>query len=1076
MKLSYNGLALDNLGEFTVTQQREYEDGQRVKVTLRVGVTLFERSYADNYALVSQLQEALLTQNAVMCWENDDTGTDYVNQTVTLQSSELPEEWGSYQMPFVLVFNYYEQGLITNNLPMTFAPTGGKPLTLGNVAKFAEAASTERFSPFHSQRVSVKGEVTVSGWLLVDTTLALADRRVALTAAKAALMTALASAQGLLQFGAAGAVFNRMVRPERSSVEIDQLLSAVNWSFTASYSIFPNEANFATVDYQAEEKDPETGEEFLTLTGKITATDEPTARAKLAVLIPAACAQYGYVGDNVVQMRNDATPRIVDANQDGVTFTELSFTIEFKTWRTDNQEATFIATGETAPVPIGNVRTWEMSYQARRFNDMRSQRQRAGGTLSASGTFAGNPADTLADRRAALLAAQRAMLAEVNGADGLLEYGAFSQVVRVDEFRANINQAISGIDWTMTASYTLFPNESGYATCEWTATPRTDNETGEQILNVSGRIFAPDESLARAKLALLLAKVAQEYGFTAAQVLRQDTKVNSVYANGDQTETLAGLEDETEGFEGATFIELSFEQEYRSRMATLLSWTMQASSKSEGASGLVQTTFSGSVTAGGEVGAAYDACVAKAQWLATRGALQLGGAVKLSEHLNWDTRQVTATGIEEGVRLNFTFEYQGKLGAGWAQIQVTTESTYTAIGVDTTGVSGAVVAVDEGTARMLYAALVRGSYDEAMVTEERIRTAAVQFQMPAELGGTTDLAQSQAVTVQYQITQNGVPVDLTGLDVTFTWDGEMLGAVVMDATEGQVAAILTADDTATAGTYQLIFTVGSANYGPLNYEVTATPTPGTMATQWLRLEYSFSVISPVRTGPAAGRYSLSVSSDYLTLTRRWLVRGSSYANTGADAKAFAETIIGLTMPETASVLRHEYTQDTEWNGDPGTGFTKLLKCDFEVEAVDKITGQTGVLECRVTETVKYSGTRWVIQPIPRDVNGNGGVSIVQDAGLTEGARTVKGSVTACDRATAIAWANAQQVFLGTDSDGNGFNQPPELETEYEFVPRTDGVAMLGAGEEGQINVRLWRVSFTFGEILPNYPAPEHEVG
>ena len=99
-----------------MTQQREFEDGQRVKVTLRVGVTLFERTYGDNYALAASLREALRTQNAVLKWTNDETGTDYVNQTATLQSNDLPEEWGTYQMPFNLVFGYYEQALVTISL------------------------------------------------------------------------------------------------------------------------------------------------------------------------------------------------------------------------------------------------------------------------------------------------------------------------------------------------------------------------------------------------------------------------------------------------------------------------------------------------------------------------------------------------------------------------------------------------------------------------------------------------------------------------------------------------------------------------------------------------------------------------------------------------------------------------------------------------------------------------------------------------------------------------------------------------------------------------------------------------
>jgi len=56
--------------------------------------------------------------------------------------------------------------------------------------------------------------------------------------------------------------------------------------------------------------------------------------------------------------------------------------------------------------------------------------------------------------------------------------------------------------------------------------------------------------------------------------------------------------------------------------------------------------------------------------------------------------------------------------------------------------------------------------------------------------------------------------------------------------------------------------------------------------------------------------------------------------------------------------------------------------------------------------------------------------------------------------------------------GNGYRLPEEMKTDYEFVPRTDGEATVPSGGEGEINVRLWRVSFSFGEILPNYPVVE----
>jgi hypothetical protein len=45
--------------------------------------------------------------------------------------------------------------------------------------------------------------------------------------------------------------------------------------------------------------------------------------------------------------------------------------------------------------------------------------------------------------------------------------------------------------------------------------------------------------------------------------------------------------------------------------------------------------------------------------------------------------------------------------------------------------------------------------------------------------------------------------------------------------------------------------------------------------------------------------------------------------------------------------------------------------------------------------------------------------------------------------------------------------PPELENDAVHA-RRKLVVVEGEGED----VRLFRVSFTFGEILPNYPAPD----
>jgi hypothetical protein len=173
------------------------------------------------------------------------------------------------------------------------------------------------------------------------------------------------------------------------------------------------------------------------------------------------------------------------------------------------------------------------------------------------------------------------------------------------------------------------------------------------------------------------------------------------------------------------------------------------------------------------------------------------------------------------------------------------------------------------------------------------------------------------------------------------------------------------------------------------------------------------------------------------------------------AKLFTTPTGGLTTSERNE--DHDYTPEQD----------AFIKLDFDDAYEDRLSGVTGILECRVTESVKYSSTRWAVQPLPYDANGGGGVSIVQPAGVQEGGRTVRGSVTAATLATAQSWAWQQQGLLTGDADGTQASLPPEMENDYEFAPRVNGIVE-GEGE----NVRLFRVSFTFGEILPNYPAPD----
>ena len=69
------------------------------------------------------------------------------------------------------------------------------------------------------------------------------------------------------------------------------------------------------------------------------------------------------------------------------------------------------------------------------------------------------------------------------------------------------------------------------------------------------------------------------------------------------------------------------------------------------------------------------------------------------------------------------------------------------------------------------------------------------------------------------------------------------------------------------------------------------------------------------------------------------------------------------------------------------------------------------------------------------------------------------------RVRASAWAKAQRALLTGDALGGNCPQPEKWGTDYQFVPRIDGIP---TGVSA--NVQLYRVSFAFGEVLPLYPA------
>jgi hypothetical protein len=970
MKIIYNGFDFSELGELFVTQTREMEGApdqpQRARVTLRVRVEVFERSYDANREALERCRPALQLPNAVLQWSNDVAGVDYVNQTAALVSDDLPEEWGEYHQVLNLVFTYYEQtpGGAENNLPLTFTQNG-TTLQFDVVNRWRQSAAVERFSTLRKQRKETHVTVRVEGQWLGDTTQPLDSRRTALAAQAAQFNATLNGAEGTLTYGESGEFFQKVVRIEQWECEVDQAVNAINFSFTCGYTLLPDETDYTTTEFNVDEQDDYTGVVNLAVSGKIQAATLAAAQAKLTALLAALTAQRGYNQSQPVRLET------ADANVDcldGATFTELSFNAAYRRWKDTNQKATYQRTGSpNPPVSFGEVRTWRDHYAAQRVSEMRSERRHATGSVDAAGTWTVDKSMALKDRRAALLARQRAMKAEVNSADGVLTYGDWTQTVRVEDFQAEINQAETGIDWSLSASYTLFPNEGGYATAQFAVDFKADAESGDEIMGFSGRIEAPNGVLARAKLDALRTAVLKIYGWTVTQRLRANTTLNAIDANGDRT---AGIPEGLESAGDYSALSLNFSEDYRRRSAgTLVSSAWTRTDREDVPGQLLVTTFAGTVTASGATAdAAYATALARAQAIgANRETAIDASTVFKGSTLAMEERQTTAANAVEFVRLTFNYEYQSKLAAGRAFLEVTTSLAQDTFGTDTETCAGVVMARDLATAQALYEAQVKTIYAGRIIRSE----------------------QTGAMMQQTQVTS-----------------GEFAG-------------------------------------------------------QHIRYEFNLSVYSPKAKGKTAWKYSFEVTRDLLTLDLRTAVSGSVYAVDRYTADAALDTLFAYL--KLGASVRSRRAEDHERVNDTDV----FLKLDFEDEFLGRVTGISGLGEMTLTERVQYSGTRWSVQNLPYDdgVIGAGGISIPQPTGHEPGARTVTGTVTAASLATAQAWAWKQQALLTGDKRGKRFSQPPQMEIGYDFVPRIDGIP-----QGNQANVKLHRVSFTFTEILPYYPA------
>lgn len=630
-----------------------------------------------------------------------------VSESTTPQNGSGPDGTAFVRLEFNREYRVWR----TDNAVATYAPTAGAAVSLPNLGLVQQRSAVERPSAWHAHRSRITHTMTLSGTVAhprpTDT---VAARRDWLLEQAEALRTAFGAAKdGVLTYPR----FSETVEPTEYSAEPNQAMNAIGWSLTVTWFELEDPGDFALANYTLAESDGQAGETTIEWSGRITANSKTAALARLASLRETVLQARGYASAQPLKID---TTEATQETADGDVMVELGFSEQYRTFRTDNRTCTFTKTGGSA-VDLGSVTGFSLDYSSNRFSDVRSQRRHASGTVTMQGCWPADRSAQVSTRRAALEAKAAAAFAAVNGADGTLVYGAvFNQAVRVERFTPIIDQKVNGCDWSLTANYSLFPNEAGGAIIEFNVASRGSAEEADEFLTFAGRITAPDETLARAKLATVRTAVLATGGYTLAQQVRQEVNAEQANADGERTK---GLEAH-EAADGTTLITFSFTEEYRRVRADALSSTLRIVERESLREGFTNVTYTGSVVAGGGTAdAAYAAALARARDL---GANKLPMAV--GSTITSDRRQVGANGAEF-IRLEFSYEYLRKTDVT-TYVELRTESNLETFGQSTESITGTIIAETAARARLVYEGRIKPLFAGRTLRSERFSQATWQ--------------------------------------------------------------------------------------------------------------------------------------------------------------------------------------------------------------------------------------------------------------------------------------------------------------------------------------------------------------
>lgn len=705
MKVTYDttntggsAVVLSDLGDFEIlgeSVERVPADAPlREQHTLRLLLKFFETTYQANAAAVATVRAAIARQQGLLTVEHVG-GTQFVDREVTVLGDTEPEGdraplAGTSRQSILLTFAWTVH--LTNAQGAAFtasyqrAGAGGSAADLGAVERWAESVTVERFDPQKAARRRVQGAVQASGWLRVDTALAVAARQAALVAAKEALLTEIRGAsEGTLILGSA---FNRVVRVEQFNADVNQAQQRVDWSLRVQWTDYPDPTSYAVIEFAVSTAEHyRDGSADLSLSGRVQAASLAAAQARLAALQ----ASYQTAEWALVDTQVSDTYGVSESASSGDGTTWIAQTFQWQWRRIGTLKPTFQRPGRTV-LNLGAVERWAERYSAQLADDLRDQRRRALGVIEAGGWLPGT-ADVLTESQLQALKTQ-VMTELATGSNGTLTYGDFTQSVRVLDFSAEVNQPKHRIEWRLTATWTRFPSEVNYAVVDLTVQDFTDHATGQAGKRLSGRIGAPTADAARAKLAAVRTQFATQSG-TAYTLAREDAVERRVDADTD----------------GQTFIELTFNDEWLRATGDIVHYTLRMGESDELTSGWVRQTWSGTVTArGASQSAAYAAAAAQAATLGGgKGAFLLSATLRhatpqLQTALN-EAGSVIQNAASPACLVTVEFDYEYKVKGSRVYLEYTVAFSGEEFGRTTESVNGYVTAPTLADARSAYEAI-----------------------------------------------------------------------------------------------------------------------------------------------------------------------------------------------------------------------------------------------------------------------------------------------------------------------------------------------------------------------------------